>query len=365
MIQFGRPSRPPVLEKEVRRLDLERFIREVTRKPGVSGYERGVNGYIAEQFKPLVDSVEIDVMQNVIARVGSEGPVVTISAHQDEIGMVVTKIEENGSVRLHRNGGVDPRILPSLEVEIQGRKGPVYGVIGSRPPHVQTPDEQQKAIKFDEIFVDTGYPVEKVRELVRIGDPVVMLAEPQILADGGMACKTMDDRASVAAMLVAAEELKRMNVKAQVCFVASSQEEVGAYGAQTAAYTTDPDFAIAIDVTHGEGPGTGKFQAFPLDKIVIERGPFIHRKLGRKMEAVAKKYRIPFEVCASGGFTGTDTDTMQVVRGGIPMSLLSIPLRYMHTTVETLKLDVIRDAGRLMAMTIAEMAEEWEGFEWF
>lgn len=365
MIQFGRPSRPPVLEKEVRRLDLERFIREVTRKPGVSGYECGVNGYIAEQFKPLVDSVEIDVMQNVIARVGSEGPVVTISAHQDEIGMVVTKIEENGSVRLHRNGGVDPRILPSLEVEIQGRKGPVYGVIGSRPPHVQTPDEQQKAIKFDEIFVDTGYPVEKVRELVRIGDPVVMLAEPQILADGGMACKTMDDRASVAAMLVAAEELKRMNVKAQVCFVASSQEEVGAYGAQTAAYTTDPDFAIAIDVTHGEGPGTGKFQAFPLDKIVIERGPFIHRKLGRKMEAVAKKYRIPFEVCASGGFTGTDTDTMQVVRGGIPMSLLSIPLRYMHTTVETLKLDVIRDAGRLMAMTIAEMAEEWEGFEWF
>lgn len=346
-------------------MDLERFIREVTRKPGVSGYECGVNGYIAEQFKPLVDSVEIDAMQNVIARVGSEGPVVMISAHQDEIGMVVTKIEDNGSVRLHRNGGVDPRILPSLEVEIQGRKGPVYGVIGSRPPHVQTPDEQQKAIRFDEVFVDTGYPVETVRELVRIGDPVVMLAEPQVLADCCMAGKTMDDRASVAAMLVAAEELKRMNAKAQVCFVASSQEEVGAYGAETAAYTTNPDFAIAIDVTHGEGPGTGKFQAFPLDKIVIERGPFIHRALNRKLEAVAKKYRIPFEVCASGGFTGTDTDTIQTVRGGIPTTLLSIPLRYMHTTVETLKLDVIRDAGRLMAMMIVEMAEEWEGFQWY
>ena len=353
------------LEKEVNGLDLERFIREVTRRPGVSGYECGVNGYIAEQFKPFVDAVEIDAMQNVIARVGSEGPVVMISAHQDEIGMVVTKIEDNGSVRLHRNGGVDPRILPSLEVEIQGRKGPVYGVIGSRPPHVQTPDEQQKAIKFDEIFVDTGYPVEVVRELVRIGDPVVMLAEPQMLADGGMAGKTMDDRASVAAMLVAAEELKRMNVKAQVCFVASSQEEVGAYGAQTAAYTTDPDFAIAIDVTHGEGPGTGKFQAYPLDKIVIERGPFIHKNLGRKLENVAKKHRIPYELSVSGSWTGTDTDVIQVVRGGIPTTLLSIPLRYMHTTVETLKLDVIRDAGRLMAMMIVEMAEEWEGFQWF
>lgn len=345
-------------------MDLEKFIREATRKPGVSGYEFGVGGYIAEQFKPLVDSVEMDAMQNVIARVGSEGPKVMISAHQDEIGMVVTKIEDDGSIRLHRNGGVDPRILPGLEIEIQAKRGPIYGVIGAKPPHLQTPEETKEAIKFEDLYADIGYPVEQVREMVRVGDSVVMLAEPQMLADGAMASKTMDDRASVAAMLVAAEELKRMKVNMQVYFVASAQEEVGAYGALAAAYGIDPDWAIAIDVTHGEGPGTGKFEAHPLEKITIERGPLIHKELGRKLENVAGKYHIPFNISAGGGNTYTDADVIQMVRGGIPTTLLSLPLRYMHTTVETLRLDVVRDAGRLMAMMIAEMADEWEGFEW-
>ena len=155
-----------------------------------------------------------------------------------------------------------------------------------------------------------------------------------------------------------------MKVKMQVCFVASAQEEVGAYGAQTAAFGTDPDWAIAIDVTHGEGPGTGRFQAHPLDRITVERGPLIHKALGRKLEAVAKKYNIPFNLAAGGGLTWTDADAIQMVRDGIPTVLLSIPLRYMHTSVETLRLDVIRNAGRLMAMMIADMAEEWEGFQW-
>ena len=278
--------------------------------------------------------------------------------------MVVTDIEEDGAIRLFRNGGVDPRILPGLEVEIQGRRGPVYGVIGMKPAALQSAAELKKAVDFDDLFVDVGYPAEQVRERVRVGDSVVMLAEPQLLADGAMASKTMDDRASVAAMLVAAEELHRMKVRMQVCFVASAQEEVGAYGAQTAAFGTNPDWAIAIDVTHGEGPGTGRFQAHPLDRITVERGPLIHKALGRKLEAVAKKYNIPFNLAAGGGLTWTDADAIQMVRDGVPTVLLSIPLRYMHTSVETLRLDVIRNAGRLMAMMIADMAEEWEGFQW-
>lgn len=346
-------------------MDFEKFIREATRKPGVSGYESGVGAYMAEAFRPLVDEVWMDRMQNVIAKVGNDGPKVMISAHQDEIGMVVTRIEDDGSVRLYRNGGVDPRILPGLEVEIQGWQGPVYAVIGAVPPHLQTEEEAGKAITFDDVFADTGFAPEKVQELVRVGDSVVMLAEPQLLADGAMASKTMDDRASVAAMLYAAEELRRMKVPMQVYFVSSAQEEVGAYGALTAAHSIAPDFAIAIDVTHGEGPGTGKWQAHPLEKITIERGPLIHRELGRKLESVAKKYRIPFEISSGGGSTWTDADTIQNACGGIPTTLLSIPLRYMHTTVETLRTDVVRDAGRLMAMMIAEMADEWEGFQWY
>ena len=114
-----------------------------------------------------------------------------------------------------------------------------------------------------------------------------------------------------------------------------------------------------------EGPGTGKWEAHPLERITIERGPFIHRNLGKKLEEVAKKYYIPYEISSGGGRTATDADAIQIVHGGIPTTLLSIPLRYMHTTVETLRLNVIRDAGRLMAMMIAEMADEWEGFQWY
>lgn len=345
-------------------MDLEKLIREMMRQPGVSGNEAVVGQYIASQFAQVADGVEVDAMQNIIARMGSEGPRVMISAHQDEIGMVVTRIEDDGCVRIYKNGGVDPRILPGLEVEIQGRKGPVYGVIGWKAPQLQTAEELKKAVKFDDLYVDVGYSAEQTRALVRVGDPVVMLAQPQTLSDGAMASKTMDDRASVLAMLVAAQELQRMKVRAQVCFVASTQEEVGAYGANAAAYGTDPDWAIAIDVTHGEGPGTGKFEAHPLDKITIERGPLIHRALGRKLEQVAKEYRIPYEISAGGGMTWTDADVIQKVRDGIPTVLLSIPLRYMHTTVETLRLDVIRDAGRLMALMIAAMADEWEEFQW-
>lgn len=345
-------------------MELEKFLREATREPGVSGYESGVGEYIAAQFAPLADSVKTDAMQNVVALVGNEGPKVMISAHQDEIGMVVTRIEDDGAIRLFRNGGVDPRILPGLEVEIQGSGGPVYGVIGMKPAQLQTAEELKKVVGFDDLFVDVGYSAGEVRRRVRVGDSVVMLAEPQLLADGAMASKTMDDRASVAAMLVAAEELRRMKVRMQVCFVASAQEEVGSYGAMTAAYGINPDWAIAIDVTHGEGPGTGRFQAHPLDRITIERGPLIHKALGRKLESTAKKYGIRYNLSAGGGLTWTDADSIQMVRGGIPTTLLSIPLRYMHTSVETLRLDVIRDAGRLMAMMIADMADEWEGFQW-
>jgi endoglucanase len=225
---------------------------------------------------------------------------------------------------------------------------------------VQTPDEQNKAIKFDEIFVDTGYPVEKVRELVRIGDPVVMLAEPQILADGGMACKTMDDRASVAAMLVAAEELKRMKHKADVYFCCTSQEEVGYIGAITAGYSADPDMAIAIDVTHAHTPGTQPDDTHPLDTPCFTVGPNIHPKMFKMLMDEAKRINVKTEIASCGGETGTDAWALQVARAGVPTVLMELPLKYMHTTVELISLDVLREQARLLASFLASVGEDWE-----
>ena len=346
-------------------LDLQKFLTEITALPGTPGYERGVNGYIAKAFVPLADEVTVDRLYNVIARVGSTGPRVMVDAHQDEIGLLVSDIEEDGCLRMDRNGGVDPRILPGMEVMVQAKGGALFGVVGAKPPHLLTAKDQKKTYEMADLYVDIGFPPEKVRSLVRVCDTVVFRAKSRELAGGCFAGKTMDDRASVAAMLVAAEELQGMKVDSTVYFVSSTQEEIGGKGSKVAADAINPDYAIAIDVTHAEGPGTGKWEAFPMDKLTIAFGPAVHPALFQKAEECAKKHRIPYEKEVLPRYTGTDTDIIRNVRDGIPSMLLSIPLRYMHTTVETLKLDVIRDTGRLLALLIADIARDWEDMRWY
>ena len=351
-------------------MDIERiaqFIAEVTALPGVPGYEAGVNGRIAEWFRPLTDDVFKDDLENLYARVGAEGrgPRVIVCAHQDEIGLVVSKIEGDGCLRIFKNGGVDPRILPGMEVSVQTASGPLYGVIGAKPPQLLTSEDREKALKLEDLYVDVGYQAEEVRARVRVGDMVVMLAPSLRLANGCMAGKTMDDRASVAAMLVAAELLSQRSVPAETYFVSTTQEEIGSVGAKSAAFRLKPDLAVVIDVTHGEGPGTGKWEAYPVNKVTVAHGPNIQPKLEKIAVEAAKENGVDtvMEVCT--GVTATDACETQTAAGGVPSLLLSIPLKYMHTSVELLKLDTVRETGRLIALVIEKIAREWEGFSWF
>ena len=346
-------------------LDIFDFMKRASRLTGVPGYEGEIGDYFANLMSEYADEVKRDARGNTIARLGKGGPRVMLCAHHDEVGMVVTAIEDDGCLRIHRNGGVDPRILPGMEVSVLAKDGPVYGVIGAKPPHLLNEADRNSTAKFEDLYVDIGYCAETARRKVRVGDMVVMLAKPIKLADGCMACKTLDDRASVASMLIAMEMLKRMNVPAEAYFVASSQEETGGKGAVTSAYSVDPDFAIVVDVTHAEGPGTGKWEAFPIEKMTIVSGPNLHPMLTKMAEKCADKWRIPYtrEICS--GLTGTDAAEIQVSRGGVPTILLSIPLRYMHTTVETGKTDVVYDVGRLMALFIDDVVREWEDLKWY
>ncbi len=346
-------------------MDIEKFLSEATKLPGTPGFEAGVNKYIAEAIRPFADDVRIDNMQNVIATKAGEGPVVMISAHQDEIGLAVTKIEDDGCLRFTENGGVDPRILPASEVRVITKNGALFGVVGAKPPHVMKADEMKKPVEMENLYIDIGLNCEQAKNAVRVGDPVVFSMPLTKLENGRLAGKTMDDRACVCAMIECAEVIKRINPKATVHYVASTQEEIGAVGAETAAYALNPDFAIAIDVTHGAGPGTGKWEAFDLDKVSITYGPTIHRGLYTRMKDVADKWRIPYTVEISGMYTGTDADEIYIKRAGIPCALVSVPLRYMHTTVETLETNVIRDAARLMALFIDDMAHGWGDWKWF
>ena len=346
-------------------LDIFDFMEKASAIPGTPGYEADIGAHFAGLFREYTDDIRIDAMNNVIAKVGSTGPRVMIAAHHDEIGMVVLSIEDDGAIRLHRNGGVDPRVLPSHEVSIITRTGPVYGVVGAKPPHLLTEKDRSTALTFEDIYVDIGYPADKVREIVRVGDPVVMLSKPVKLAGGRMAGKTLDDRASVASMLIAMEMLKKIDAPAQAYFVATSQEELGMKGAGVAAYSVDPDFAVAVDVTHAEGPGTGKWEAFPIEKMTIVSGPNLHPMLTKKAEEVADRWRIPYTREIAAGPTGTDAAAIQVARSGIPTILLSVPLRYMHTSVETGVISVIEDVGKLIALFIEEIAREWEDLKWY
>jgi len=346
-------------------MDMKTFLSEATSITGTPGYEAPVAQYIAEVFKPLCDEVTIDHVNNVICRKGESGPKFMICAHEDEIGMVVVKIEEDGSVRLTRTGGVDPRILPAMEVNILTGEGPLYGVIGAKPPHLVPIADRRKSVLMEQVYVDVGLPAEEVRRRVRIGDQVVILGKTVELADGCMSAKTMDDRAGVAAMLECAKYLNTMNAPAQVLMTATSKEEVGCWGAGAAAYHLDPDAAIIVDVCHGEGPGTGKFEAFPLAKPVISVGPNLHPVLNKKLREIAARHHVGYEIQACRGTTGTDAAVTDVARGGIPTVLISIPLKYMHTAVEVLSMEAVRETGRLMAHFINDISREWEDLKWY
>lgn len=346
-------------------MDIAEFLAGAIALPGLSGNERPVAEYMAEAFRPLCDDVTIDVRSNMIARKGMEGPRIIICAHQDEIGLMVTRIEEDGALRITRVGGVDPRILPGLEVWVQSAEGPLFGVIGAKPPHLLTASDRDKSIKLDQLYVDIGMPADQVRARVREGDLVCMAGPAQKLLDGRFAGKTLDDRMGAAVMLECARELALLNVRAQVQFVCTIEEEVGGNGAGTAAYPLAPDVAIAIDVTHGEGPGTGKYEAYPLDKVVMTIGPNVHPTVHKVMMDSAARVRVDCAESVCGGVTGTDGAETQIAHGGIPTALLEVPLRYMHTTVETLSLKTISEAGRLLAAFIQDISAGWEELVWY
>ena len=175
--------------------------------------------------------------------------------------------------------------------------------------------------------------------------------------------KSLDDRDSVAVMLEAMKELDRFSFNADVYFVATVQEEVGVRGATISTYGVNPDIGIAIDVTHGDTPDSPKEETNAMDKgPAICIGPNLHPKLSQRLMDVAKDYGLEYQVEVASGPTGTDARAMQIARDGIPTVLMEIPLRYMHTTVETLNMDNVKKAGRIIAFFIASMEEGWE--EW-
>ena len=341
-------------------MDILRAISELVAAPGVTGAEQAIGEVVKQYFSAYTQDVWQDKYGNVYGRIGQKNrPEILIMAHMDEIGLMVTKVEENGILRMINVGGVDPRVLPGSEVLVLGEK-PLPGVIGAIPPHL-TGGKMDNAYQIPELICDIGYDGETARKLVHEGDYITFAPKaPLQLKNGYLSSKTLDDRALVAVMLECMERLSRQKLQCSVVFCASVQEERSGLGGILGAYSVKPDMAIAIDVCHGPTPGVKPFETAPMDKVVLTKGSNIHEKLLQMLQNSAKEQNIATELEIAMGPTGTDAWTMQVQRGGIPCAIVSPPLRYMHTSVETIRLETLHQCAKVLSGMIAGIDEKWE-----
>lgn len=337
------------------------FLQKLSEAHGVSGYEHAIRDLVIEEFKPYADEISVTPMGSVIALkrgTGGGKHKVLIEGHMDEIGLMVTEID-HGFLRFTEVGGFDVRVLLAQEVIVHGKQ-PLRGIIGARPPHVLTAEEVKKVIPMRDLWIDVGMPEARVRELVQVGDQITIARNIVNLKNNLAAGKAFDDRAAVVCVAEALKDLAAMKHAWDVYAVANAQEEVGLRGAITSTYRINPDVAIAIDVGHADQPNVPEVEQIPMtDGMGIALGPNIHPLVHNKLTQIARDNEIPFKITAYAGATGTDAWAMQVVREGIPTGLIDIPLRYMHTSVETLSISNVERIGRLLARFCASLDDKF------
>ncbi len=343
---------------------MKKLIRQLSDMRGVSGFEHRITDEIKKLFDKYCDEAYTDNLGSLIAikRCGkADAKKVMIEAHCDEIGLMVKDIDERGFITIVGVGGVDQRILPSGEVVVHGKRD-LKGVIGAKPPHLQDKGESEKSTKLIDMAVDTGLLAEEVKSLVSIGDTITLNQSSGELLSGQFSGKSLDDRASIAAVIEVMKNIDKLELDVDVYAVIAVQEEVGGFGAMTAAYEIEPDIAIAIDVCHGITPDNSD-SAYEVGKgVVVTCGPNIHPKIYERLLETAKEHKIKIQIDVEGGNTGTDAWTIQVVKSGIPTGLLSIPLKYMHTSVETISIKdavAVSDLLTHFIQNIGDDMEEW------
>lgn len=341
------------------------LLKRLSLAVGVSGYGRqnSVHEVVTTELAAYADRVERDRMGSVSGIKEGEQQVtdgkprrkVMLAAHLDEIGAIVTKIDR-GFLRFSRVGGLDRRILMGQEVLVHGQRD-LPGIIGSIPPHLLPPDKPNNTVDLAELHIDVGLPVRQVERLVQIGDLVSFVRRPTELLGGLLSAKAMDNRSSVAAMVICLQELKKLRHQWDVYAVATADEEWGSFvGATTQAYAIRPDVAIVIDVTFADVDEIEvKLNAGP----VIALGPSNHPVLRERLLKICRELELKYQSEMMPSGAGTDAYAIEISREGVPTILLSIPSRYMHSPVETIHPKDVERTGRLMAHFIAGLDESF------
>jgi len=338
------------------------LLKQLSEAGGISGFEKSARELVRQTWQPFVDEMREDKIGSLIALKRGDGgeprPKLMLAAHLDEIGLMVSGIEK-GFLRITRVGGTDRRVLLGLEVTVHGKRD-LPGIVATRPPHVLPEEERKKVVPWDKLFVDVGLPAQEVEQLVSIGDLISIQREMVELQNHRVAGKAMDDRACVAIVTLALEQLAGMRHTWDVLAVATAQEETGLKGATTSAYGVAPDLAVALDVGFGRQPGVPEIDTLPLSKgPSIGIGPNFHPGLLARLKETAEAHEIPYHIEPTPGRSGTDAWAIQVTREGVPTSLVSLPIRYMHQPVETLDVQDIERTGRLLAAFVAGLEADF------
>jgi len=332
---------------------------------GPSGYEQ-VPASVWRGHAAEFAAVESDAMGSSIARVpGTAGGLcVAIIGHIDEIGLIVTHVDDRGYLWFAGVGGWDPQVLIGQRVSIATRDGAITGVVGRKPIHLLKDDDRKKVQEVKDLHIDIGArDGDEAKQLVRVGDVAVIAAEPVELPNGRVAARAMDNRLGCYIALEAARIVAEAGgANGDFLAVAGVQEEINLGGARTTAFRVRPDIAIVVDVAHAtDVPGVEERElgSHHLGSgAVIARGSTLHPRVSELLLEAAEAEGLAFTVEASARATGTDADAVHVTGEGIPTGLVSVPLRYMHSPVELVQLSDVEAAVKLIAAFALRLAVE-------
>lgn len=332
-------------------MELKKRLLSCAAVQGISARENAIAEYLMQELHSINILSHLDTNGNVHGRIESRdkgAKTVLLEAHMDQIGLMVSGIDETGRLKFVNLGGVDERTLCGMEVTVLG-KHPLYGVIGAVRNKISE-GEKPKNPTIEELRIDAGLDRETVQAQVKVGDAISIYASPRELLGDKISGTAMDNRAGVTAILDCLERLAGKSLPCHLEILFSTGEELGLQGAYTGVTPGMADMAIAVDVTFGTTPDTKEENGvFPLGcGAVIARGPSLHDSYTKQLIELAKEKQIPYEIEPIPASSGTTAWAIQTVGRGIPTTLISIPLRYMHTNVETLAVKDVQAVSDLL-----------------
>lgn len=336
------------------------LLKNICEVPGAPGFEDKIRAFVIKEIKSLVDEVSVDNMGNVIAfKKGVNSQKVMVAAHMDEIGFIVTHIDDNGFLKFHTLGGFDPKTLTAQRVIIHGKKD-LIGVMGAKPIHVMSAAERNKAPQINDYFIDLGMNKKEVEKYIGVGDPITR--ERGLIEMGDCVnCKSLDNRVSVFILIETLKALKGKKLPFDLYAAFTVQEEVGIRGAQVATLSIQPDYAFCLDTTIAfDVPGAQAHEKITsLGKgagiKIMDSRTICDSRMVKFMKQVAKRNKVKWqpEILTGGG-----TDTMalqQMTAGGSIAGAISIPTRHIHQVIEMCNKEDVNAAVDLLTACLIEL----------